>query len=491
MDTNATMFAAMAKQFAIASGNTSLVEAFKHTSPDGTPEGPYMHGPGGLFSIPGVEREVISTRLLPKTLASVLPARGSVYMSPLFAYVSGFGADSGDEKDGVCDDAMTAGPIENCFQTAQFGRYERRTRELEVNRIGQVNDRSELFDLRLINPPLTQNQGGLTPDWLSDFSGMLASEIKTRFTEVGVSLQNLLARQVYEGNPANNAGGGGYKEFPGLDILIGSNKVDAQTGTRCAGLDSLIRDFNYASVTDIGPDIVNTLTYQMRALTHIASRGNFNPVTWSLVMRQELFYELTAVWPCSYLTYRCIQRNDNDRNSIDPNDAIGMRDAMRQGSYLVLDGNRYEVVIDDALNEETSTTSASVPNSGSFASDIYIIPRTVRGGIAATYWEYFDYQRGTMQAIREGRYENEFWSDGGRYLWVKQPQKNWCIQHQVKIEPRLVLKTPQLAGRLNNILYSPLIHTQDTFSDQPYFVPLGGETSRQAPSYYSDWNLPA
>src|SRR3972149_7789605 len=95
----------------------------KHTTPTGTPSNPYVHGPGGLFGVMGLEREVIHTRLQPVGLAGILPGRPTVDMWPLFPYISGFRAVPGDVANGVCDDPQPAGPMKTCLQTAPFGRY--------------------------------------------------------------------------------------------------------------------------------------------------------------------------------------------------------------------------------------------------------------------------------------------------------------------------------------------------------------------------------
>lgn len=463
----------------------------KHDSPSGTPSLPYMHGPGGLFSARGLERDLISTRIQPFGIADRIPARSTLRTDPLFGYVTGFQNGTGTEKDGVCDDPPIAGPVKNCIQTAQFGRFERMTRELEINRVGQQTDRAEFMDLRLMNDPILGGEGNnfLTPGVPGNLQ--LNREVLMRFTEVGVAFQNLIAPKVWTGNPANNTGGGGYKEFPGLDILIGTNKVDALTGISCPSLASLVVDYNYTNLDSVGTggtDIVNVLTYMTRSLKHNASRMNFGQTKWALVMRPGLFYELTNLWPCSYMTYRCIERISGSV-TFDAGDAISMRDAMRQGNYLVIDGEQWEVLLDDAIVEESNTTSGNVANTY-FASDIYIVPLTVRGGIAVTYWEYLDYTNGAMVGAADGRMANDdFWTDGGRFLWHKKPPTNWCVQFLAKIEPRIILLTPHLAGKLQNVQYRPFIHERDAFPTDPYFVD-GGVTSRPGPSNYSDWNLP-
>src|SRR5512147_2682339 len=106
-------------------------------SATGTPTSYHSFGPGGLFSTTGVERDVIATVVQPTGILSLLPAYGTLYMSPLYEYVTGFLADTGAEATTPCTDCKTAGVVKGCIQTAQFGRYCRETRELSLERLTQ------------------------------------------------------------------------------------------------------------------------------------------------------------------------------------------------------------------------------------------------------------------------------------------------------------------------------------------------------------------
>lgn len=459
---------------------------YKHNTPSGTPSTPYLYGPGGLFGVAGLERDVISTRVHPRGLASVLPARGTIDMTPLFPYISGYLDHTGSVADGVCDDPQTAGPMKNCFQTAQFGRYSYMTRELELNRLGQRTNRGEFQDLRLVNDPLLQTDRITTPNINGNPAFM--REVLQRFVELGISFQNTLMQQVYVGNPANNSAGGGYREFPGLDILVGTTKVDALTGTPCPSLRSDIKNFNYTLVTDNGGyTIYRTLSYMFRYLRELAESTNLFPVRWVMTMRNSLFWEITGIWPCVYQSYLCGWNMGNNQNTnfVNAADQVAMRDAMRREKYLLIDGERVDVIVDDGIVEEDTGDSASIANT-CFASDIYVLPLSIRGNIASLFWEYLDYSS-AMEGATDGNVQDFFWTDGGRYLWHKKPPRNWCVQWLSKIEPRIILTVPHLAGRLLNVQYCPLQHEREPFPDDAYFVD-GGVQNRSAQALYSDWN---
>lgn len=455
-----------------------------------TPSTPFLHGPGGLFGVAGIDRDIFSSHINGDGLASVLPVSLSVQTNPLYGYITGFQDVTGSQPDPTTDPCgafPVAGSIKNCIQTAQFGRYGFETRAIDLNRLGEVINRGEFMDLRIVNSPLVNDLAGIFSGLPASDANLLARDFMARLLEVGVAFQRTLGEQVFSGTGTGN-------EFPGLDILVGTDKVDALTGTDCPALDSDIKNFNYGCVDDttLSSGIVRTLHAMYRYVKHNAMKMNFGQVTWSFVMNPNLFYELTDVWPCQYNTDRCEVIGDNARVFVDGDAQRRFSDEMRNGSFLLIDGQRVPVVQDSYIVEESSGTPGANLVDGQFASDIYLLPMTVRGGTPVTFWEVFDYSNNALQsAISGGRLTQDFWSDGGRYLWHKEPPSQSCVQWNAQIRPRVILRTPQLAGRLQNVCYEPLQHFRDPAPDDYYFVDGGVSTSRAAPSLYSDWNLPA
>lgn len=454
----------------------------------GTPDAQLIFGSEGIFSNAGLENTVINASISPRGMDGMIPAIGTRYIDPIYPYITGFEDDGSAEPAGVCDDAP-GGVIEVCHQTAQAGRYTRSSKEIEANELMQIANGRLTTDMRVIGSVLGDGHA-LLPSQTNENSDWINYVVQTQMVIVGVLIQRLLSRQLWQGNPANNNVGGGYREFPGLDILVSTGKVDAISGVTCEALDSDVKDFGHNMVDGADPDIVTWISTMCRYLEMNAIGMGLDPVEWVMAMRPDLFWELTAVWPCRYMTHRCNTidgPNIDAQPYVDSADMIRLRDEMRNGRYLVVNGRRYPVVLDDGIAEEDSQNSANV-DEGEFASDIYVLPLRA-ANMPVLYWEYLDYSQISPQDLAVLNDKQRFFvTDSGRWMWAVQ-DKNWCFKLQGKIEPRVVLRTPQLAGRLQNVKYTLLQHTRSPFQDSPYFV-KGGKEDYDDTTLYSDWNQP-
>ena len=454
----------------------------------------YGHGSdsaaAGLFTFPGVEPDVFHTIVGSEAgVVGLLPKFPSVFVDPTYFTITGIQADVGDEPSTICGAAPTAGYMKGCKLTSPFGRYRRQTREIYLDRIGSRIDRSDPTYLQLQNQFPGGQWGAMNPDLIGG-ANFLINEIAKLHVEMGFSLNNLLNRQLYIGTPANN-NGESYKELAGFDLQIAANQVDAETGTACPSLYSDLKDFGYGRVDATDSAIIDMMSAMWRYVGSLADTTNMRPVQWVWAMRRDLFYELTDIWPCRYLTYRC--QSWKDTAGIDPvgqfdsSKAVELRDAMRNGRFLLLDGERIPVVLDNGIPEESSDDQGQLPD-GVFASDIYLIPLTVLGGKPVTFIEYFDHNNADIAAaLGQGKLGNTVGvTNNGAWIWTLY-QTGLCAYWQWKVEPRLVLRTPQLAGKLQNVSYSPLQHTRDPFPSDGYFKD-GGVVSRSTRSRYAAWS---
>jgi len=451
----------------------------------GTPDAQLVFGAGGLFSNFGLDDTVISAHIAPKGIDSMLPVFGTNEMNPVYAYLTGFEGDGAAEPEGPCDDAP-GGVWEVCHQVAQFGRVARSTKEMEVNLLNQILNRRQSTDIRLMGSVLGAGHQ-LMPQNMTD-EQWIQSVVKSQLVTVGIEFQRWISQKLWTGNPANNTSGG-YSEFPGLDMLIATGKVDAFTNVACPALDPDVKDFNYSPVDGTARNLITYMSYMLAYLTHIATRVGLDPVEWVIAMRPELFFEVTAMWPCMYLTDRC-GTSSTDGSIAVINDAtnVSMRDEMRNGMYLYINGIRVPVVMDDGINEQTPTDTANL-QPGQYASDIYFLPLRAKG-MPTLYWEHLDYTGAMADVGNINGYNpgNQFWpTDGGRFLWTSQAV-NYCFKIQGKMEPRIILRTPHLCGRIQNIRYEPLQHLRSPFPDSPYFDKGGLEDYDTPQHYYNEWD---
>lgn len=459
-----------------------MEELNKAAAATGTPAGPTAHGPTGLFGVPGLERDVISSRMASEGLASAIPAKPSVTMYPLFPYVTGYTAPTGSQPATDCADGQVAGSMKTVLQTAEFGLTKFKTRELNIALQGDITNRGEFTDLRFVNDPMAGQMAGFVPNVPYERALEYGREVLTRFVDVGVAFQDYHLQKLWSGTGTNN-------EYPGLELLVVENHYDAKTGQLAPALQSDVRDFGSVDVTGAAgaAAIVTTMVDMYRHAKYNANRMRFAPVTFAWVMKEQLFNELADIWPCSYLTNRCVTVDGSGKTVfVDAQSQIDMRVAMRQGMYLLIDDVPVRVITDDGLAEtEINNTTLT------YSSDIYLVPLTVRGGRPVLFWEYFDYSKGSAPAIQDGRATDIFWTDRGVYLWARQTTYNTCVIWQAETRMRVILETPQLAGRLQNVNYSISKHLRETLPGQSYYLD-GGVTSRTADTLYNTWdNIPS
>lgn len=451
----------------------------------GSPDFQPGHGPTGTFSLPQLDPTIYSAMQLPITgLQAQLPTLMTNYMTPLYGIVTGETASIGSEPTGPCGDYPEAGLTKLCTSFAPLSKQGRSSRVIDISRVGQYNDRSDFRQYTLVGDPFknTDNQSNV-PRALQSLAGgstgnFLNDELYKQMRELRVAMLRDFAGDVFTGNPTNNTGTGGREYYRGLDLLINTGYRDVITGTVCPASDSMVDSFNNVNISAVTPSasIVITMDNQYFRLKAIAQETGTAPVKWALVMRRGLFYELTHVWPCAYYSTRCTV-SGGPTEFIDAEAAIALRDEMRSGMYLKIQGENIPVIVDDSVPQVEVTP-------GVFRSKLYWVPFTVLGGIPVSYMEYFDFN-GPGAAAEFVKNTNLFGVevlDNGKYLMTLD-KNNTCIKIQLISRQRILLRTPYLAGQLQNIVYQPIKPERSPFPSDPYFGD-GGNTSYSAPSYY-------
>lgn len=433
-----------------------------------TAVGTQAHGPGGLLATPGLNRAMPNAMILPRGLAGRLPVRSNVATNEIVPILTGQTADSGALPTADCAEWPTVGQFKICRQTYTFGQLGLRSQPLNIARAGEIVNRGEFTDNTLFGMP---DAGDNTPVGQVNWQRAFQLEHEKKMAELWTGYYRKYAPLIWRGNK-QNTGTAGYIEYDGLDRQINTGKRDAITGARCEAADSVVFDLNGLNANTSGAQVYAYIANVVTNLERLSEQLGIE-VEWALTMRYGAFWSLTNIWPCVYATAGCGVNTIIHTQSI--NEATDMRDEMRQGRYLLIEGKRYEVVIDDSITE-------TVVSNGTYQSNVYFVP--LRGnGQPLTFWEFFPYPQVSAAAAAMAPSNYFATVQGGRFLLIRLTPTSTCVQVEVQERPRLILWTPFLAARFNNLRYTITVHERDAFPNEPYFV-NGGATNTPLPYFY-------
>lgn len=463
---------------------------------------PYLHGGGGLFSPFGQSRGVLSAMLeVGESAVNYFPVVEQTQLwneggmdTPYLTFVTG--VTEGDLEDwdnqpsAACDDAPVGGLMKACTITFPYGRLFQSLRQVNALDVNRRVNRGEFDDLQLINTP-NQPTDPFRAQGTMPNSAVIQRELDNRFYEMGVSFSRLVSPLAYTGNPTNNKGTDGARQWIGLDRLINTNFwTDAFTANVCTALDSIIYNFQNTDITAADPNgyhLYTILQSMFRNFRSNADRMGLNPATWVLVMNDDLFYELTRVINIQEYIRMIEQIQIMNQSGIDGGqihlsgvDQRKFNDEMYNNRFIPIDGIPVKVVKDYAIRP----TSVG---GGAFRSSIYFVNETATGQ-QMTYWDFNKFQNPAYTQLFERMFNGSVYAtDGGRFLWAKS-YKNYCATLEAVCEPRLMHHTPMLSGRITNINYTPVMATRSPFpaSDGSFYD--GGRTNAPLPRVYNNGN---
>lgn len=472
--------------------------------PSRGPSGPYAHGPNGLFSLAGQDRRVFSAMLLPIAgMLGELPVYNAADDAPtggfggvnteFFTTVTGVTQGDGDsfanQPTADCADGALAGLMKACTLVSTYARYRFSPNPISLFRSGQLRDIADPTNLMLMN--MAGGVGGTPAAFMPTVptGNVLVNEAAKRFFELRATTSRFISRRIWVGSPANNSGE--RRDLMGFDLQINKgNHVDAISQNPCAAMDSIVDDFGYKLINGVyNDDIVNVLDSYAYQLEWNAQQMGLDPVVWDIAMRSDAFDEIVKVWPIKYYqeALTAVGAYTNGRVVIDATAAQAMRDDMRNGQFLPIRGKRWRVVLDNGIAEKTPNQTTSL-KPGQYSSPIYFIPMTVLGGIPVTYFKYFDQANAQAEAIvRAFGITSTFTSDNGVFRWYVN-HKNGCVDMTMDFSPRLIMRTPQIAAKLDNVAYAPRVHVRDAYPDSDYFANGGRTNNPQMPTFYTGWS---
>lgn len=466
--------------------NAILAARFKDSAI--TPLAIAPHGYNALWNQPGVEPGVISTYIGPIGLEQALESMGhvqmSMYLNPVFQILTGQTAGSGSEATSVCSEEVPIpGDLKVCNQTYPFGEFTEKSRPIRVDNAGELINRSEPLDLRLLNNPFG-DAAKIIPTGTQNL-------FRNKLTKAVVELTNDFRRRyaglLFTGNIVNasyyDSGAYGY-QFQGLDKLVNTGYTDTFTQQACSAADSCVVSAAQMNIQNNAAATVQRYVENYRARAYLAEQVGVTDVEFAFVMRYQKFLALTQVWPCAYETYRCYVTPPVAGSvvvDVSASEQQAMRQAMRDGKYLLIDGKKVPVIIDTTMVELNI-------GGGDFQSDTYLLPlRSATLGGQLLYVDYFNY-RGEfgMQAIisQLGPQDEYRVSPDGRYAIFFMGGTAFCKQVLMRTRKRLILRAPFLACKFEDEAYAVYVHERE-YQPGTSFFEDGGLTSFAGQSFYS------
>ena len=480
--------------YAMGKGFADAMAVAQKAAAGNNSTGNLIHGVGSLFGgvAVGIDREVISAMMHWTGVAEHLPRVGVRTMEVLLPFITGVDPTSSTEPSDECGDCIS-GETEACIQHFPTGRVCRETQTMTPDRIIERLNTGDI-DLTLLNDQLGSESPWHPGDSFGSMGGAQLMQVATAWAllfELPPLFMGSLGPMVYGGNPANNQGNG-YREFRGLDLLINTGFVDAFTSTACRALDSDIKNFAYQDVVSaVSPSFHEILEMAAAYVMRNAVGQRLAPVQWAVLMRPELWQIYSGLVPTQAVMAALMNQMAilpaRMQINMDGAAIVRERDTLRQQMQIPLNGRMYPVILDDGINEindDTDSDNALIP--GEYASDVYLLPRTFLGNRPATKIEYKDFRFLSGEVAATDGLIGDFYkpSPDGRFCWTW-VKNGWCFKVQAKIEPRIILKTPQLAARITNVKYVPQQHMRVPDPDSPYFY-KGGVSFRAPHTYYYD-----
>lgn len=481
------------------------LEIGQRHDPSINPSGPYGHGTGGMFAAGAQDNAVFSAITLPiGGLVDVLPVRNGMddagpnfggldneFFSTITGVTKGALETFSNQPTEKCADGARAGLMKVCTLVSGFARYRfSPSSPINIFDVGRRRDLCDPDTLRLMNTPPFRQMFGV-PTSMASENNWLYNEMSRRIYEMAVSISRFMADRVYIGSPTNN--NGEARDITGMDIHIQSgNKRDAYTSNLCTAMNAEIMDFNYNLATGSGYDIQRYAEHMVALLDWKTSHQGLGP-RWNgvIAMRPEQWDEIVkTITLRQYLDVINTANNMAGTNKItinaDAQTVFAAQQEMRTGLWWPLRGRRIQVVLDDGITEITPNEAGAL-SSGQYAADIYFVPTTVLGSVPVTYWKYYNHNNANSQAVaRMAGADATMTSDGGQFRWYFN-FKNGCLDWTVDWSPRLIMRTPQISGRIQKVAYQPLSHYPSYHPDSSYFVD-GGRQNTPVEQFYTPWS---
>lgn len=416
---------------------------------------PALHGPFqgnaaqfGIFSTPGVRPERFSALQRPYSFASILGVQRSDYTQEILEIVTGQLAGGTSNATGFCGNPPVVGGLKTCAQTYAWGSYYVKT---DLNALPLVGQRRTRADV----PAAILNQGPSYNPFIPDIMYRLddtRSQLRYELFRVGVDLERTMEVVLFKGIVGqDNSRTGWFSEFEGLDRQVKTGYRDqiAAGNPLCQAADSAVVVFNAdigGSATDgSSRDFVEVLTETYRGMKKRADRVGMSGTQFAILMRSEQFSRVTDVWAPNYSTYR----SDGTTAAPAPRDGFAiqqLRLEMMRGQYLLIDGEPVPVIFSEGID-------INAISNNTYSSDIFILPISWNGMPLITL-EYFPMDNQYIQEFAGFNGNKNISTLNNGMFMVGERDTGLCLEFLFASRFRLILQTPFLAARVDDVSYA-------------------------------------
>lgn len=435
----------------------------------------YNENLGGAFSSPGVRPTRFNAVQRPRSLARMLKPKVSEYNQEILEIMTEVTSGSGTNATGFCDNPPSVGNALTCKQTFLFSEWYKKLQLNSIPQLGQLRNRAEVPGQILNTGP---QDNPLIPDLMYRIMDT-RSQLQYELYLLGMDKARTLEYVLVQGDSSKssvNAANGWIKEFDGIDKQIKTGHADP-TGRLCAALDSMVTNFsnNLIGNTVGGGDprtITQLLSDQYYAAQDRADRTGMGNIVVGFLMRKEMFRALTDVYANTYATSR-FQTNTLTAGTPQTQDALHTNDLrleMLKGNFLLIEGQPVPVVFSDGI-------AIGGVAANTYAADIYLVAWSWEG-MPLVNLEFFDmanpYQ---LEYVGFVNADDQRVLNNGMYR-VGYRSTGLCKEYHFADRMRLILETPFLCGRIDNVTFTYYAQTRDANPGSSFYV--GGGVSYQS-----------
>lgn len=400
------------------------------------------HGPGGIFSQGAVRPDMYST--VPRStnsFSSRIPLIQSRMDNEVYEILTGITATQGTRAVDICSEGPTPGRLKVCRQVVPFGEVKVDTEVHRINNMGRRIDYQDL-DRNVLN--FQPSQSPFVPQVPTT---NLNDRLGKQFAELGIGIE-LGIELVDIVGVAGSGSDAAYlnqfiTQYAGLEALVKTGYTDQVSGVACTAADSIVITHNapIGSNGTNGASFISNMVDMYFAAKERARVVGLAGTEWAFVMHPKAWRAVAEAWACAYWTDRCAgtQYNEIQRDAME---ITRFRDELYRGQFLLVDGEAVPVLL------STGIPATGVSNNV-YNTDIYLIPMSWNGR-PLLYRQYFPLNNAEAQQFlameNDARVINN-----GLYAVGKRSTNGLCTKFEFYSKHRLILDTPFLAGRVNDV----------------------------------------